>query len=736
MDSAPPPTPPPETPHGSLSTPGPEVCPRCGQPTPAGRLVPQDQRPRLVLASSSQNRDADTVDEGDADQHSEPSPHPDPFIGMVVGNRYRMVECIGRGGMGLIYKVEHTELGKFLALKLLAGEFSRDRRVVRRFKREALLVSKLSHPNTVQVFDYGSSDGLTWLVMELVDGKDLAWIVKMHGPMPYARLVPIAVQVCNSLAEAHGVGIIHRDIKLGNIMVSPCCREGSDLVKVLDFGLAKLRDAPELAEVTGAGNIVGTPHYMAPEQIRGKEVDGRTDVYSLGAVMYRALTGELLFKATTPAAVFEAHLHEKPVPPRQRAPSCDIPPAVSEIVMKALEKRPEDRFQSVEELREALIDLQVIGPSSLNVLLDAARLDELQRESLISDQRHAAAERPARRPATRDEVAAFERKLKRQRWTSVAAAALIAFVGTATGVRAWQMANREVPFDGVEREPNDTSRQANVLPLAAMVRGKIGKRIDPTLGDRDFYRVEIPGDVRRVSLRTSSLPNMGLCTYVYGTETDSLEAKFCMGKPGLALEVPDYRLEPGTHYLAVLQDREHDDAMSVLPVVENVSDDYELSFGLAVSSPESRRESEPNDSVAGADLVAAGEEVAGMPGWLDDMDYVCAAPEQAGPARRVRWVVRDGVDRARDRGKVLEVTQNQEGRAGIPIRVHRASSPLVPGEHDQVGPWKSQPFLLEPTPRAQCLKLKLVADPKSGTDVPIGPLVAHESWSVRLELAE
>ncbi len=191
-------------------------------------------------------------------------PLADPLLGIVVADRYRILEPIGRGGMGVVYKVEHVRIGKLLAMKLLTGELSRSADMVRRFKREALTVSRLASPSTVQVFDFGVSDGLTYLVMELVHGESLGRVLAREGPMPSGRVCKIMVQVASSLAEAHRKGIVHRDVKPENIMLISAF-DGTDLAKVLDFGLAKLRESEGHADITNLGTILGTPYYMAPE---------------------------------------------------------------------------------------------------------------------------------------------------------------------------------------------------------------------------------------------------------------------------------------------------------------------------------------------------------------------------------------------------------------------------------------------------------------------------------------
>ncbi len=249
----------------------------------------------------------------------------DRLIGATVDGRYRVLAKIGAGGMGAVYKVEHLAMGKLAAMKVLHPSLTQDREVAQRFRREAEAVSKLSSPNTVQVFDFGESSGSLYLVMELVKGEDLGAILRRDGPMPFARLAPMLIQVCEALSEAHEAGIVHRDLKPENLLVSRA-RDGRDVVKVLDFGLAKLRDSEELNQVTARGSLIGTPFYMSPEQIRADELDARTDIYSLGALMYRVLTGVHPFTAPTPVAVLTQHLTDELVPPSRRKPELHIAP--------------------------------------------------------------------------------------------------------------------------------------------------------------------------------------------------------------------------------------------------------------------------------------------------------------------------------------------------------------------------------------------------------------------------
>ena len=671
-----------------------------------------------------------------AEERESFAPGPDPLIGLEVAGRYRILECIGRGGMGVVYKVEHTEIGKLLALKLLAGELSREREVVKRFKREALLASRLSHPNSVQVFDFGVFESLTFLVMELVTGNDLARVVKIEGHLPFDRVAKIIVQVCSSLAEAHGMGIVHRDLKPENILIART-KEGGDFAKVLDFGLAKLREAPELNEVTGSGSVVGTPYYMAPEQICGKPVDNRADIYALGAVMYKALTGETVFPGTTPMAVFTKHLTELPVPPHERAPGLGIPESISHIVMRALEKDPANRYQRVEELQAALIEeLGGLGQSSIKLLLNSAELRVLH-ETVLGEPPRESEESPGmsrtlmrrREAATRDEVEAFKRKLARQRLFGYVIAALVAVIGCVGSVHLYRMLTAPPVFRGQEIEPNNSASEALAVPFGSEVKGMIAKRIDQEHSDRDFFRIIVPEPT--VSVECKGIPNMALCVWTYRLGEDQPSAKLCAGKVGADLVVPALRLEPGAYLFAVMQDRQPSDARSNAHVLENISDWYVFRVGPA--SPTQGVEVEPNDAPTAGVPLQVGQEVKGRIGWTDDIDVVCVT---AGPSEHVsaRWAVTDALEHARERGAVLEVTPTVQGRPGPLVRLRRAD-PIAakPSTATEVyGTWRSEPFRLNPGERA-CVQLQLGFDTLTSADSTLRPPVSNEQWAVRAE---
>ncbi|HEY6476552.1 MAG TPA: serine/threonine-protein kinase, partial [Polyangia bacterium] len=280
----------------------------------------------------------------------------DAWLGRVIDGRYRVVARLGAGGMGVVYRVEHLHLGKTAAMKVLAPEGAARPEMVRRFRNEAQAVSSLDHPNIVQTFDFGQADGALYLVMEYINGEDLSALIRREGPWTFARAARLFVQVCSGLVDAHEMGIVHRDLKPENLMVVRR-RDGAEHVKVLDFGLAKLRERatdPAAAALSSGGQVIGTPYYMAPEQVRGEPLDARADLYSVGATLYRVLTGVPPFDAPSPMSVLAKHLTDEVIPPRTRAPDRALPPEADRIVLRAMAKAPADRNSSALEMREDL----------------------------------------------------------------------------------------------------------------------------------------------------------------------------------------------------------------------------------------------------------------------------------------------------------------------------------------------------------------------------------------------
>lgn len=298
----------------------------------------------------------------------------DPFVGRVLAGRYRILRRLGSGGMGSVYLGLNIPLKQEIAIKVMYGELAHDVNAVKRFHREALTTSRLSHPNTVRVFDFGQEpDGMLFLVMEYVKGMPLSHVISTTGRLPATRVLAITRQVLGALAEAHAAGIVHRDLKPQNIMMMDMPGAG-DFAKVVDFGIAKIATTTGETSLTKAGVSIGSPPYMSPEQAEGKSIDHRTDLYSLGVIMYEMLSGHTPFQGDTPLAVLVKHMTEPP-------PSLpdDVPQALARVVMTLLEKKPEMRPQSANDALAMLDapDILVLDTSAEGALRRASRHMEI-----------------------------------------------------------------------------------------------------------------------------------------------------------------------------------------------------------------------------------------------------------------------------------------------------------------------------------------------------------------------
>ena len=288
------------------------------------------------------------------------------MIGREIAGRYRIHSKLGEGGMGAVFKAEQISLKRTCAIKLLRPDVASSALLLRRFNAEAEAVAKLSHPNTVNIYDFGQdTDGTLFIAMEFVEGRSLREAIQTDAPLPLRRALSIAAQVCASLVDAHAQGIIHRDLKPDNVMLQDRGRQ-KDVVRVLDFGIAKLRDDNRATQnaMTQAGDMLGTPQYMAPEQIRAEQIDGRTDVYALGCMLYEMVTGRLPFEAPTIMALLSKHLIEVPPPPSLRRPDLGLPPAFDELVMTAMAKEASARPPTMEAFGEQIARLCVSAEST------------------------------------------------------------------------------------------------------------------------------------------------------------------------------------------------------------------------------------------------------------------------------------------------------------------------------------------------------------------------------------
>jgi tRNA A-37 threonylcarbamoyl transferase component Bud32 len=281
----------------------------------------------------------------------------DPLLGVTLNGTYRIQRVLGEGGMGRVYEAQHTRIQqKLYAIKVLHPEFTRDTDILARFQREAEAAACLSHPAAVGVFDVARTpQGWPYLVCEHLTGQDLSELIKAQGPLPATTAQHIALQVCGALAEAHANGVIHRDLKPQNVFVvgrfeGPVPEH--PIAKVLDFGLSRILNGPNTANLTRTGVILGTPSYMSPEQARGERADQRTDIYGLGAVLYASVTGVPPFRCETPQATMLAVLNDEPVRPSKL--NTKIPPRLELVIQRAMAKNPDQRYPSMEALRADL----------------------------------------------------------------------------------------------------------------------------------------------------------------------------------------------------------------------------------------------------------------------------------------------------------------------------------------------------------------------------------------------
>ncbi len=296
-------------------------------------------------------------------------PAKDRRVGTVLPGGYVLQECIGGGGMGQVYRAEQSALGRSVAVKIVHPYLLSDETVAGRFINEARLASRLNHPNSVAVIDFGrTEDGLLYLVMEHLRGRDLARVLVEDWPLSFERIIDILRQLLDVLAEAHQLGIVHLDLKPDNIVLEPT-RRGGDFVKVVDFGLARMLAGPS-GRSDPSMTISGTPDYMAPEQCRGERPDARSDLYAVGVILYLLLTGRLPFEAEAPTQVLLNHLTRPAPDPREVNPDRRIPDGIVEVLHRALEKEPDDRFQSAVDFSSALAEarFQITSPMRLPTL--------------------------------------------------------------------------------------------------------------------------------------------------------------------------------------------------------------------------------------------------------------------------------------------------------------------------------------------------------------------------------
>ncbi len=288
--------------------------------------------------------------------------------GTVLASRYEIIELLGRGGMGNVYRAVDTKINEEIALKFLNPAVA-DEKMIERFKNELKLARKISHKNICRMYDLGDVDGSPYITMEYVTGEDLRGMIKMTGQLSVGRAISIAKQVCEGLAEAHRLGVVHRDLKPRNVMID---KEGN--ARIMDFGIAR---SIKVKGITKAGSLVGTPEYMSPEQVKGQKVDQRSDIYSLGIILFEMMTGQVPFEGDTSLSI--ALKHEKEIPPDPREFNTQVSKDISRVILKCLEKDKERRYQGAGELFSDLSKIEEEIPTKDKVLSRRKKTQVLKR---------------------------------------------------------------------------------------------------------------------------------------------------------------------------------------------------------------------------------------------------------------------------------------------------------------------------------------------------------------------
>ncbi|WP_243128883.1 Stk1 family PASTA domain-containing Ser/Thr kinase [Clostridium novyi] len=291
------------------------------------------------------------------------------MTGTILGNRYELLQKIGEGGMAEVYKAKCHLLNRYVAVKILKNQYSDNMEFVNKFKQEAAAAASLSHNNIVGIYDIGSENNINYIVMEYIDGKTLKQIINENQVLKYNKAIEIASQIAKALECAHNNNIIHRDVKPHNILVT---KDG--IIKVTDFGIAK---ATSSVTITNSDKIIGSAHYISPEQAKGKFVDCKTDIYSLGIILYEMVTGEVPYDGESPVSVALKHVQEQVIPPIKVNPN--IPESLNKLILKAVEKEPYKRYQSAHDI---LMDLEKIQQNpNTNI---AANVEENEYTKIMS----------------------------------------------------------------------------------------------------------------------------------------------------------------------------------------------------------------------------------------------------------------------------------------------------------------------------------------------------------------
>lgn len=606
--------------------------------------APTREAPKGDVDHDAETRLSSTEELKAPDEEGEKS----AYIGKLIDERYLVKSLVGRGGMGAVYRVEQIHLRKEMAIKLLHENLISKKQLVSRFTREARAISRLSSPHTVMVYDFGRWGEVFYLVMELLHGEALDEALIREGPMPPKRATAILLQMCDSLAEAHKSGIVHRDLKPENVMLQSNGPH-PDFVKILDFGLAKVEDVDDPYTIHSQKDIFGTPFYMSPEQIRASEVDGRSDIYAVGALAFRMLTGQQVFgQEKSTFDILKAHLMEPPPAMTDVKGGKDIPEALNHIVAKCLAKAPKDRFQTMDELAAALVDARKsdfagagIGP---------------QREAIAPAEVMTSAERKKTDALLADEDALeghVRRTGLRQRLSFVGLVLVFLAGGAAV------MMNLTSAGMGAEQEPNDTPAQANRLDESGEAKGSIGKRRSREVADKDCFALP------------NLAPNDDLSIHVRGVPTMDLEISL-IDAAGLPRVLLSHRGEGRGEVLRHVDTRFGPKTLCITERArggkvagESLSDMYTLRVERKPRT--AWTETEPNDGKR-SNSLPGGKSVNGSIDGPNDVDVFQLAERFDGRILRVH--VASGTDRSLegmrltvqdDKGRVLSADQLRQG---------------------------------------------------------------------------
>ncbi len=525
--------------------------------------------------------------------------------GTLIDDRYKILEKLGEGGMGAVYKVEHVRMGKILALKILRPDSALDKGLKARFMQEARVVAKLSHANTVQVFDSGElQDGGLYIAMEYLPGRDLSWHLRARGSLSEEKAIAVAIQVLSSLEEAHGLGIVHRDLKPANIMLVR--RKGADdQVKLLDFGIAKLLEAEGRKSITGTGTtgiqeFIGTPAYMSPEQGKGDALDARTDLYSLGAVMFELVTGRTVFVGRSPMEVVTMHMTT--VAPRVTdiTPDKPVSGGFEAVLRKSLCKDPDERFSNAEQMRIALEKVRREMGALPN---DFTPLPEELTEKM----------------ASRADFDHFERKLKAQRWLAPLSAIMV-LLALIFGAWAWMKFHPSGAAVGVEVEPNNDPGSATVIALGTDVKGAINAVAEGEKNDRDLYKVDVPAGPVKVTLSGVSDLNL-IVEVLQPNSANHLDTVLLLDDVGVggSERVDAVKVQAGELYVRVEEGPFFDEQNR--PAREKSLVPYTLKVE---AMPPGALEEEPNDSLSTAQDCPLTRSMTGFAGAA--VDYPDRSP--------------------------------------------------------------------------------------------------------------